>query len=59
MTAFSDIEVLELRLQVDAAICDNCPVLIQVLQDLLLFLSSAFQVFASGGNSIVLSNWLH
>ena len=59
MTAFCDIKVLELRLQVNTSILDDSPVFLQILEDLLLFFGSTIQIFAPGGNSVVLGNRLH
>lgn len=59
MTTFCDVKVLELRLQVNTSILHDCPVFLQILEDLLLFFGSSFQIFASCWNSVILCNRLH
>ena len=58
VTALGNIEVLELGLQVDAAVKNGCSVVLKILLDLLFFLLGAFQVLASSSNSILASDRL-
>lgn len=59
VTALGNIEVLELGLQVDAAVKNGCSVVLKILLNLLLFLLGAFQVLASSSNSILASDRLN
>lgn len=59
VAALGDVEVLELRLQVDAAVEDCGSVVLEILLNLSLFLWGALQVLASGSNGILASDWLN
>ena len=59
MTTLCDIKILELRLQVNATVLNDSSVLIQILPNLVLFFLSAFQIFASCSNCVILSYWLY
>ena len=58
MTVLGYVEVLELRLQVDAAVLNCNSVLIDVVEHLLFFLLGAIKVLASRSNSILLGDRL-
>jgi hypothetical protein len=44
---------------VNTSILDDSPVFLQILEDLLLFFGSTFQIFAPSGDSVILGNRLH
>lgn len=58
VAAVGDIEVLELRLQVDTSVLDGGPVLVDVGLHLFFFLVGSFKILASCSLSIILGNGL-
>ena len=59
VTALSDIEVLELRLQMNAAVKNCCSIVLKIGLNLILLFLGALQVLTSGSESVLASDWLN
>jgi hypothetical protein len=58
VSAVGDIEILELRLQVDATVLYNSPVFLDNLRESLFLLFGTLEVLASGSNGVLTSHRL-
>jgi hypothetical protein len=59
MTALGDVKVLELGLQMDAAVRDHSPVLIKILNDLVLLICCPIQILSSRWHRVILCDRLN
>jgi ABC-type siderophore export system fused ATPase/permease subunit len=58
VSTVGDIEILELRLQVDATVLNNSPVFLDNLSESLFLLFGTLEVLASGSNGVLTSHRL-